>query len=380
MTVQKQRKDNDLANNLSRFLLDRTAYKQGKTTISNQDLWDFSANDYLGLSHDKTLLENLAQQIKELGMGSTGSRLLSGQNEVAVQLESNIAKWLGKESALLFNSGYQCNVGVIPTFYGKDDLIITDKLIHASLIDGIKLSGATLKRFNHLNYDHCEQLLKENASKYKNILLVTESIFSMDGDVADIKKLVELKQHYHCNLLVDEAHAIGICGDKGTGLAADNIKDIDFLIGTFGKAFASSGAYVALTKQKKALLINQCRSFIYTTALPLPVIFWNVIALEQIKKADPLRVKLTSLQTHFREELIKLNLNVIGQSHIVPVIGESITWLEKTKEDLKKNGIFVPLIKHPTVPKGQERFRFSISTDHSKEVLDDIINIFKNNC
>ena len=339
MTVQKQGLDNDLVNNLSRFLLDRSAYKQGKTTVSNQELWDFSANDYLGLSHDKTLLENLAQRIKDLGMGATGSRLLSGQNELVVQLESNIAKWLGKESTLLFNSGYQCNVGIIPTFYGKDDLIIADKLIHASLIDGIKLSGATLKRFTHLNYDHCEQLLKENKSNYKNILLVTESIFSMDGDVADIKKIVQLKQQYRCELLVDEAHAIGICGDKGTGLASDNIKNIDFLIGTFGKAFASSGAYVALTKQKKALLINQCRSFIYSTALPLPVIYWNIVALEQIKKADPLRIKLASLQTHFREELIKLNLNVIGQSHIVPVIGESITWLEKIKEDTNSNKV-----------------------------------------
>ena len=363
----------------TRRLINRTSYLKGKTVISKKEFWDFSANDYLGLASDKDLLHELRDNIDHLGMGSTGSRLLSGQNKYISQLESSIASWLGKETSLVFNSGYQCNVGVIPTIYDQGDLIIADKFIHASLIDGIRLSGADFKRFGHLNYKHCEDLLVSLRAKYKRVLLLTESVFSMDGDVADLKRLVELKKKYNCDLMVDEAHAIGVIGQTGQGYGYDFGQDIDFLVGAFGKAFASSGAYVALSQANKALLVNQCRSFIYSTALPLPVIYWNLIVLNYIQKASFLRDQLADNVTYFRQSLLELGLSVLGESQIVPVLGASLQELERLKSIFSDQGIWVPVIKHPTVNKGAERFRFSISVDHTKDILDDIVNIFKYN-
>lgn len=376
MAQQRNLVQDDQQHLFKRSLIHRTSYVKGKTRINNKVYWDFSANDYLGLSSNNELLEAVKSVMSS--MGSTGSRLLSGQNESVNQLENELADWLGKEAVLVFNSGYQCNVGVIPTFFDQRDLIIADKYIHASLIDGIKLSGAQFKRFSHLNYKHCHQLLESYSHHYRHVLIVSESVFSMDGDIADIDTLIDLKKRFNCFLMIDEAHALGVYGDCGEGLVGRRQNDVDFLVGTFGKAFGSAGAYVGVSDHFKQVLVNHCRSFIYSTALPLPVMYWNLFALRHISAAGQLRKQFLLQITYFRDSLKQLGVDVLGETHIVPLLGTSLERLSMLKMEFEKKGIWVPIIQSPTVLKGKERIRFSLSLDHSSDVLDQVIDVIKN--
>ena len=332
-------------------------------------LIDFSSNDYLGLANHPKLKEVAAKACKDYPTSSSASRLLSGDSELFHQLEEKVAILKKKEAALVFNSGYQANVGIISSLYSKADLIFADKLVHASIIDGIKLSGAKLFRFKHNDLGNLEELLKNNRSKGKQALIITESVFSMDGDFAPLDGLVKLKEQYDCQLMVDEAHATGIFGENGQGLAP---KQTDIVMGTFSKALGSFGAYVATSKSVVDQLINTCRSFIYSTALPHQVVAVNLAGIDLIK-AEPFRRKqLLEKTAYFRQ---KLGLD--KGSQIVPcIVGDASKAIELSQK-FQAAGFWVLPIRPPTVPQGSARLRFSLSYNHSLQDLDKVIGLLQ---
>lgn len=341
---------------------------------------DFSSNDYLGLSNHPRLKEAARIAVDKFGTGSSASRLLSGDTPLHHELEDKAARFKGKESALLFNSGYQANVGIISALLGKGDAIFSDKLNHASIIDGMLLSGADIFRFHHNDSVHLEFLLEKHARRFRNCLIVTETVFSMDGDLAPIGELVKLKEKYNCRIMVDEAHATGIFGKNGTGMAEESVmtERIDFIMGTFSKALGSFGAYLACSEQVKSYLINTCRSFIYSTSLPPSVIAANIESLELVQEEHFRRKELLQNADYFRNELKGLGLEVRGSSQIVPLIlGESEKAITLSTR-LQERGYRVLPIRPPTVPAGEARLRFSLNYEHSKEMLGELIDVISN--
>jgi len=345
---------------------------KGKIKIKNSWYSDFTSNDTLGLSQDEELIHEVKLFFQDYGMGSGGSRLLGGDRNFFHDLEEEIAIFKGSKSALLFNSGYHANTGIFSVFYNKQDAIFADRLIHASLIDGIQLSKATLYRYSDTH--HLQILLETHRHHHKQAVLVTESIFSMDGTRACLADLIELKNKFNTKLWVDEAHATGLYSENGSGLTAPFMQDIDLVVGTFGKALGGYGAYVIHEKQP---FIDKARSFIFSTSLPLPVVYWNQRAIHKVKSLKKERKNILELAKLFREEGKKRGLNLLGDTHIVPwLIGDKARMYA---EKLREGGIWVQAIGYPTVPKKKERIRFSFSVFHTKKDIDQIFSILDGN-
>lgn len=343
----------------------------GKIFFGGREYIDFSSNDYLGLSRHSKLIAAAKEALETYGAGSTGSRLLSGDLEICHRLEDRVAAFKGKARALIFNSGYQANTGIISALYGAGDCIFSDKLNHASIIDGLVLSGARFFRFRHNDMGHLEAILKKERPKFKNALIITETVFSMDGDSPDLKALVELKDKFTCRLMVDEAHATGIYGRNGSGMVEEaQLSDrVDLIMGTFGKALGSFGAYLAADENVIEYMINRCRSFIYSTALPPAVIACNLASLDIIGSEPHRRRDLLSSAEYFRSALKAAGFEVRGSSQIVPVIVGENHKAVVMAEALQGKGYRVLPIRPPTVPKGEARLRFSLTFDHDMAVL-----------
>lgn len=341
--------------------------KEGRTMLN------LSSNDYLGLASRTDLYDTFFDEWKEKGypLSSSSSRLLTGNFTVYGELEQLMAERFGREAALLFNSGYHANTGILPALADKHTLILADKLVHASLIDGILLSGAPFLRYRHNDYNQLEMLLKKHAGQYEQIFIVTESIFSMDGDVADLPRLVELKKSYPDILLyVDEAHAIGVRGKNGLGIAEeqDCIQDIDLLIGTFGKALASMGAYVICSRTIREYLVNCMRPLIFSTALPPIQIAWTRFIFERLPQFGELREKL-ALTGHLLAGALEGKGGEISESHIIPfIVGENKECILKA-EELQRKGFYCLPVRPPTVPKGTARIRFSLTAEVTSEQI-----------
>lgn len=334
-------------------------------------LLNLTSNDYLGLAGNKELLQQFYQRMDDLslidhfGLGAASSRLLTGDSRGHHTLEEILAKTYGKPAALLYNSGYHANIGILPAVTDKGDLILSDKLNHASIYDGLRLSQAEHRRYRHCDYDHLEGILRQLRSDYKRVIIVSESVFSMDGDVADLKRLVELKKRFECLLYVDEAHAIGLYGKKGLGQAEGQgvLADIDFLIGTFGKALASVGAFVLCAEDIREYLINHSRSLIFTTGLPPVVIHWNQFVFRHMLDLDRQRLHLQDLAETLRSELRRCSLVTAGSTNIVPVmIGEDRMAVSLAAE-MQKEGFLIFPVRPPAVPEGTARFRLSLTAD-----------------
>jgi len=343
----------------------------GKIEFSKRLLTDFSSNDYLGLSGHPLLVEASKNAAERYGVSSCGSRLLSGNLSLHEELEEKTAKFKNKEAAIVFNSGYQANVGIISALYNPGDCIFADRLIHASLLDGSLLSGAKLFRFLHNDCNHLESLLKKERGKFKNCLIVTESLFSMDGDKAPLTELVALKNKYTAWLYIDEAHATGIYGSDGAGLVQANRleSEVDLIMGTFSKGLGSFGAYLAASKRIITYLINTCRSFIYSTSLPPTVIAANLASLELVRKEPQRRIKLLENAQYLRQKLADKGWKIKGESQIIPlIVGDNHRAVSYSKA-LQNQGYWVLPIRPPTVPNGQARLRFSLTYDHPKEIL-----------
>ncbi|MDA7921056.1 8-amino-7-oxononanoate synthase [Verrucomicrobiales bacterium] len=336
-------------------------------------LLNFSSNDYLGLANDSELKTRFAENIGQHGVGSGASRLVCGTLGPHLELEEALASLKGVKAALTFSTGFATATGVISGLCGRGDVVIADKLSHASLIDGAKLSGATLRVFPHNDLGKLEERLKwarKNTDNDARILVVTESIFSMDGDHAPLEAIIDLKERYGALLLVDEAHAFGIVGPQGRGLGSELDLDhrIDLQMGTFSKAVGLSGGYVCGSRAWIDLLINRARSFIYSTA-PAPSLAATIKdALEVIsgERGDDLRRTLWARLGQFSEET--------PASAIVPLIlGENEAALTAS-EGLQEKGFLVPAIRYPTVPRGTARLRITFSAAHTAEDVDALKN------
>ena len=351
-----------------------------EVTVKGMHMLNLSSNDYLGLACREDYREEFLSSINKdtFQPTSSSSRLLTGNFSAYDTLEQQMAQLFEAESALIFNSGYHANVGILPAVCNAQTLILADKLVHASLIDGIRLSSAKCIRFRHNNYEQLERLLAEHCDSFEQIIIVTESIFSMDGDEADLKELVRLKNKYTNVLLyVDEAHAFGVRGNKGLGVAEemDCIQDIDFLVGTFGKALASAGAYIVCKKIVREYLINKMRTLIFTTALPPITLSWTSFLLERLPNLKEERKHLYQISSLLKKALIAKGYNCPTDSHIIPmIIGESKLAII-TAELLQRKGFYALPVRPPTVPEGTSRIRFSLTAALSQNDIEQLIEV-----
>jgi len=334
---------------------------------------NLSSNDYMGIAKLKLSIP------EEKGMGSGSSRLLTGNFQAYQTLEDELEQQFGSP-ALFFNSGYHANIGILPALTSKGDLILSDKLNHASIIDGIKLSDADYHRYKHLDYAHLERLLEKYRNNYNHVIIVSESIFSMDGDIADLLKLIEIKEKYECLLYIDEAHALGIRGEKGLGIAEEQncLSEIDLLVGTFGKAMNSVGAYLICNAIIKNYLINKMRSLIFTTALPPISIAWNLQILKQSLGMNKEREHLQKLSNQFRKSLSDIGIKTGGESNIIPVMIGDSEICKNLAEQLQNLGYLVFPIRPPSVPPNTSRLRLSLSADMTWEDLKELPEIIYN--
>lgn len=353
--------------------------KSGKYIfIDNNILLNLSSNDYLGLSTNKQLLKefiNSKLEDDEFLFSSASSRLLTGSSSVYNLLEKNLAKLFKKEKALIFNTGYQCNLGVLSSIVRKNDIIFSDKLNHASIIDGIKLSNGTFYRYKHLDYNHLEYLLKTYRNKYKNAFIISESIFSMDGDVANIDILIDLKKKYNCILIIDEAHAFGVYGKNLCGYFENNLDNIDIITATFGKALASQGAFAVANKNIINFLINKARSFIFSTSIPSVSVLWvNWLLNEKFELIQNQQKKLHKLLIKIEQYLNKTNLSN-SKTQIIPIIIGNNEKTIKISKKLFDNKFLALPIRTPSVPPNKARLRISLTSNIEFEEIEKALNI-----
>ena len=360
--------------NSLRFLRPISANQGLHLKIDNTNYINFSSNDYLGLRNDAAVLASAKNFLDTYGAGSGASRLVSGNSEAFSLLENKIARFKKTESALVFSSGYATNLGIIQSLTNKNDLIIGDKLNHASIIDGCRLSEAAFRTYPHLDLDSLEKLLKEKRSKYTNVLIITDSVFSMDGDIADLKSLCEIKEKYDCWLMVDEAHSTGVFGENGRGLV-DSLQlnsRVDIIMGTLSKALGSQGGFVAGSKNLIEYLVNNARSFIYSTGLTPAACGAALKSLEMIE-SDLTRLKKLNDNRQYFESITGLK----SPTPIYPIIlGDSEKALSAATK-IREAGFYVLAIRPPTVPIGTSRLRITISAGHSKTEIESFANLIK---
>lgn len=342
--------------------------KNGKTLIN------FSSNDYLGLSKHPTLIQSAQRYMERYGVGSNASRLVTGNYAIYEQLEAQLATACGRETALLFNTGFQANSTVLTVLADRRSLILCDRHIHSSLLQGIIASRSTLIRFRHNDLDHLETLLSQSQKKpYNRILIVSETVFSMDGDRADIDQLIALANQYNALLYLDDAHAIGVLGKNGMGLTAYR-RDIDITIGTFGKAFGSFGAFVTCSQKLKDYLINTCPGFIYTTALPPAILGAIAAALELVPNLNAERQFLLQRAEKLRRKLQNSGYDTgASNTQIVSLILGEVDLVIRLTNWLESQGILTIGIRPPTVAVGTARVRLALSSCHSLEHYQQLI-------
>lgn len=346
-------------------------------TIAGTRMLNLASNDYLGLATDTDFYseffqdKNVEKILEKFGTSSSSSRLLSGTYEIIERCEKKLAQLYQSEAALIYPSGYQANIGVISSLFDRHDVIFSDKLNHASIIDGIRLSRAKMYRYHHNDSEHLRSLLLAHRSEGKKAVIISETIFSMDGDVAKVHALIDAAQEFDAALILDEAHAAGVRGTRGCGITEEvsALDKIDIIIGTCGKALAGSGAYAICSRAVRKHLINTARSFIYTTAPPPLQIAWLLYVITKLPELQNKRTHLHALSQKLRDELNTYGLKTIGDSHIIPVIAgtnDKAIYLSKT---LRENAFFAPAIRPPTVPDGAARVRLSLSAAMSEKDL-----------
>lgn len=355
---------------LRRLRLARTL-PGGWVELDGQVLLNLCSNDYLGLASQDTT--NPLASKGEAGTGATASRLIVGNHPLYAEVEEKLATLKGTESALVFGCGYLANSGVIPALAGRGDAIFSDRLNHASMIDGIRLSGARLFRYRHNDLDHLAFLLTRET-QFRRRLLLSESVFSMDGDVANLTALADLRDRHRVMFMLDEAHAGGVFGPRGAGLAAEMgvSSRVDVQMGTFSKAYGVYGGYIAGTRCLTNYLVNRARSLIFTTGLPPMVLAAISSALDRAARADAERQKLATRAACFRKQLQDGGLDIgAGTTQIVPImVGDSHRAVQ-ISEHLLRQGIAALPIRPPTVPAGTARLRCSLSASHSAVDLED---------
>jgi 8-amino-7-oxononanoate synthase len=347
--------------------------------IDGREVINFSSNNYLGVANHPALREAAKAAIDRYGCGSGASRLISGNMTLHEELESKIAELKGTEAALVFNSGFQANTGIIPVLVGEADVILSDALNHASIIDGCRLARAKVVVYGHGDVDELERGLKK-SSPGRRKLIVTESLFSMDGDEAPLADIVSLAERHGAMVMVDEAHATGVYEPNGAGIVAKFGLGERVLVqmGTLGKALGGFGAYVAGSKALRELLINRCRSFIFTTSLPPAVMAMAIAAIDLIEQEPERRRALRQNCRLLRDGLESLGYALgTSQSQILPLMIGDAARCMKLSEDLLQRGVFAQGIRPPTVPVGTSRLRITLMATHTPAHIDQALKVFK---
>lgn len=340
--------------------------------LGNRKVRLFCTNNYLGLTHHPKVIEAAVKATRDMGSGAGASRLISGNFSGYAELEEDLACYKGTERALVFSSGYAANLGVVTALAGRSNAVFCDRLVHASLIDAGVLSRAEMKRFRHNNPVHLESLLQAQVKKSGSI--VTEGVFSMDGDLAPLPELSELAKRYQLPLVVDDAHGTGVMGPQGRGSAAYfGLDGVDIHIGTLSKAIGSLGGFVAGPADFIDYLINRARSFIYTTALPPAAIAAAGASLQLIQNEPSLLESLWANIRFMRSMLSSGGLDLMdSQAAIMPVlVGDTGKAQRISRRLLEEHNVFIPAIRPPTVPKGQARLRLTVSAVHSRSELEE---------
>ena len=339
-----------------------------RVKCGNREFIMMASNNYLGLTHDVRVQQAAIQAVQHYGSGSGGARLTSGSFPLFNELETAISDFKHTEQALIFNTGYMANVGTITALMNKNNVIISDELNHASIIDGCRLSGAHIERYKHKDVEHAEYILKKYKSAYK--MIITDGVFSMDGDIAPLDKLYELSKEYNALLMVDDAHATGVIGN-GRGTAHQyGLTDVDVQLGTLSKALGSVGGYVAGRKELIEYLINYSRSFIFSTALSPADIGAALEALRIVQDESAVVDRLRDNTVYMAHKLQAMGIDCDDETPIFPImVGENNRALRLARE-LEVRGIIITAIRPPTVPVGESRLRMTVTAAHSKEQLD----------
>lgn len=338
-----------------------------RVRVEGKEVLLFCSNDYLGISQALLLKEEASRAIEEWGVGAPSSRSIAGSLLIHKELEERLAEFKGTEAALLFPTGYMANIAILTSLVAEGDLILSDQYNHASIIDGSRLSRAEVWVYKHRDMDHLEDLLKR--SKHRRKLIVTDGVFSMEGDIAPLRELRELSDRYGAFLVVDDAHATGVLGKEGRGTAEyfGLLGQVEVQMGTMGKALGVMGAFVAGERILIDYLINKARTFMYTTSLPPPLVGILLGALRILREEGWRRERLWENTRMFREGVKRLGFEVLGDTPIVPlVIGDDNLTMEFSRRLLEK-GVYVQGIRPPTVPEGTSRLRFSISALHTEQ-------------
>ena len=351
--------------------------KKGRIKINNQWVHNFSSNDYLGLTQNKIIKKSIIDGIKKYGNGSGASHLISGHYEIHDQLEKLAAESLGFDESILFSSGFSANMGAITALCDRNDLILSDRLNHASLNEASLLSKSKFIRYNHLDLKHLEKKLKENGGRRK--LIITDAVFSMDGDIINLPALISLCEKYDANLYIDDAHGYGVLGKNGQGILEHYYPNLDLkpkqkkriiYMFTLGKSVGISGAIVVANKEIINYLIQKAKTYIYTTASSPAISCGIITSLKIIKEGKTLRGNLLKLINLLRDKIDNKELLGKSMTAIQPILINNISKAMQISEKLLKEGFYVPVIRPPTVPKNTSRLRISISALHKpKEIL-----------
>ncbi len=383
--ILSQELEETKSNKLFRFMRTIEGMQKPVVRINGRDVILMCSNNYLGLADNRELMKTAIAAIRHYGVSAGASRLVSGNMTPHEQLEQDIARFKKTGSALVFNSGYHANTGIISALAGKDSVVLSDELNHASIIDGIRLSRASLRIYKHRDTTMVEDILrsiarKGNRNKPAKTLIVTDSVFSMDGDIAPLKELVTLAEKYHALIMVDEAHATGVLGKNGRG-AAEMLGvngRIHIQMGTLGKALGSFGAYAAGSKVLTEYLINKSRAFIFTTALPPAVCAVSSKAIDIVQNHPGLRKRLEDNIIFLRTGLRNLGFPVSNDpTPIIPVLIGDAGKTMKLSSLLFERGIFVSGIRPPSVPRGTSRLRMTVTAAHTREMLEQVIDEMK---
>ncbi len=360
-------------NNLHRTLTEIDSSMSPQIIINKKKYIQFASNNYLGLTINSKIKNHSIRSINKFGTGTGGSRLVTGTSSLHCDLENVIAKFKKTQDSIVFSSGYLANIGTISSIMKKDDFIFSDELNHASLIDGARLSKSNIIIYKHNDMVDLEKKLKKYKKINQKKMVITDSIFSMDGDIAPLNQIVKLCKKYNCISMIDEAHATGVLGKSGSGASEMfNIQgDIDICMGTLSKAVGSVGGYVAGSRKLIDFLKNRARAFIFDTSLPASALAASIKSIKLIQNSDGPRKKLLSNIKNLHSFLKKNNFNFIyNETPIIPIIigGESKTL--KVSKILKDNGIYIPAVRPPSVPIGSSRIRITLMSSHTLKHID----------
>jgi len=348
-----------------------------EVSIDGRPILCLCSNNYLGLANHPAIAAAVQASLRIDGVGSAASRLITGTMDAHREAEAAFADFLGTPAAALFSTGYAANLGTVQAVVGPGDVIFSDALNHASLIDGCRLSRARVQVFSHRSADHLESLLRQHRHAAKRALIITDSLFSMDGDIAPLKELAGLARSFDAGLLVDEAHALGVFGPEGRGLAAAEGVEPDLIVGTLGKSFGVAGAFVAGSEEAVALIRNRARSFVYSTAPPPMLARAAIAALELVRNANGARRVLLGHADALRSGLRQLGFDVPpGSSQILPVLIGGNERTMRLSAQLLDRGVFVQGIRPPTVAEGTARLRLTAMATHRPEQIAFAIKAF----